>query len=673
MVNILLLFNLLWLSKSASTECTTQLGYMYASIFTPPFSSNYSVMFQYSGIELNNLGNFKDCNKLDYANYVVIALSSTIVQVYCGPKVCTAADYQSLGTIEPQIQLRSSLDTSKRITEVDIPSENLYLKSSGPLIIFSKEYQNDHYKDYDDSAKAMIVFMSFISLLVVVGSLVDFVTPKSLRELMIIKIILCFSLPSNVKKLLTTRSQERLGQKDTLEILNAVRVLSIAWVIFGHVCIFTFTYPLIINFGSAFASTKEPEYILAYGGYYAVDTFFWLSGLLMAYLFIIEIEKKPQQYILKTLLAYVHRYLRITPVYMFCLLFFWSMQKYLGNGPAYVYIDEQFNSDCHDYWYSNFIYLNNFIPDWKSSACLGVSWYLANDMQFFILSPIVIVLYIKVHKIIGWIAIFSACACGIITSGAIAHHFDLNVSTFAPSNGSNQFNYYYVKPYCRVPPYALGLACGMILYTYRKHQDKGQIYDPIAYFIAKALKNVFVRCGMFFFGLALINILIFSQYDTYHHPGDDYTYHHWSKKANYAFYALERTTYGLGISFIFLPLLLGYFKPLADFLSYSAWSFIARLNFVIYLIHLSVMQTIWKSQKTVYEYDMYGNVSQSIYFFVFVAICALPIVLAIEMPAANLEKLIFARGTPKKNALDEDLVVNEAMTSMVNKDLKFRD
>jgi peptidoglycan/LPS O-acetylase OafA/YrhL len=258
-------------------------------------------------------------------------------------------------------------------------------------------------------------------------------------------------------------------------------------------------------------------------------------------------------------------------------------------------------------------------------------------MQFFILSPIVLVLYIKVHKIIGWAAVFSACACGIITSGTIAHHFDLNVSAFAPSNGSNQFNYYYVKPYCRVPPYALGLACGMILYTYRKHQDKGQIYDPIAYFIAKALKNIFVRCGMFFVGLA------------------------------------ERTTYGIGISFIFLPLLLGYFKPLADFLSFSAWSFIARLNFVIYLIHLSVMQTVWKSQKTVYEYDMYTNVSQSIYFFVFVAICALPIVLAIEMPAANLEKLLFARGIPKKNALNEDLVVNETVMSKSDKELKCRD
>ncbi|OMJ65503.1 hypothetical protein SteCoe_38101 [Stentor coeruleus] len=629
-------------------------------------------MFQYSGIELNNLGNFKDCNKLDYARYVVIVLAQIVVQVYCGPKVCTASDYQSLMAIEPQMQLRSSFDTTKKLTELNLQSENLDLESSGPLVLFPKEYQDDHYKDYDDSAKVMIAFMSIISFLVVVASIAEFFLPKRLKDIVIMKALLCFSLPSNLKKLLTTRSQERLGQKDTLEILNAVRVLSIAWVIFGHVCIFAFEIPIIINIGSAFASIKEPEYILAYGGYYAVDTFFWLSGLLMAYLFIIEIEKKPQNYLFTALLAYVHRFLRITPVYMFCLLFFWRMQKYLGNGPAYILIDEHFNADCSDYWYTNLIYLNNFIPDWKSSGCLGVSWYLANDMQFFILSPIVLILYIKVHKLIGWLAVLSACICGIVSGGAMAHHFDLNVSTFAPSNGSNQFNYYYVKPYCRIPPYALGLACGMILYSYRKYQEKGTIYDPIAYFIAKTLKNIFVRCGMFFFGLALINVLIFIQYDTYHHPGDDNSYHHWSKDANYAFYALERFGYGLGISCIFLPLLLGYFKPLADFLSYSAWSFIARLNFVIYLIHLSVMQIIWKSQKTVWVFDMYGNVSQTISFFVFVSICALPIVLAIEMPAANLEKLIFARGTPKKSPLNEDFVINETLMSRINKDLKFR-
>ena len=46
-----------------------------------------------------------------------------------------------------------------------------------------------------------------------------------------IQVLLCFSAYSNYKKIFTKRA----GENDTLELLNCVRVLSMGWVILGHV------------------------------------------------------------------------------------------------------------------------------------------------------------------------------------------------------------------------------------------------------------------------------------------------------------------------------------------------------------------------------------------------------------------------------------------------------
>jgi peptidoglycan/LPS O-acetylase OafA/YrhL len=122
---------------------------------------------------------------------------------------------------------------------------------------------------------------------------------------------------------------------------------------------------------------KEASTGLIYGAFYAVDTFFWLSGLLMAFLFIRELDTRNGK--VNWFLVYFHRFWRILPLYMFILFLTWSYQRYLGNGPIWFGADTG-NNPCKDYWWSNMLFINNFVPDGKTSGCLGWSWYLANDM-----------------------------------------------------------------------------------------------------------------------------------------------------------------------------------------------------------------------------------------------------------------------------------------------------
>jgi peptidoglycan/LPS O-acetylase OafA/YrhL len=80
-------------------------------------------------------------------------------------------------------------------------------------------------------------------------------------------------------------------------------------------------------------SFKWPETALVYGALYAVDTFFWLSGLLMAYLFVRELQAKDGK--VPWGMVYFHRFWRILPLYMFALFTSWAYLKYLGDSPLW--------------------------------------------------------------------------------------------------------------------------------------------------------------------------------------------------------------------------------------------------------------------------------------------------------------------------------------------------
>jgi peptidoglycan/LPS O-acetylase OafA/YrhL len=641
---LLKLLSLLYLG-AFSQDCDSEWRKIAASTTNFDPSSNYTKAYLYSGIFFNNLGDYNSCNNLEGAKYVVLGYSHfpDIVATLCGPSICTEEYYyENISSVIP------------------------FISTPPGAVYFPKEYQDQYYGSFDNGAIAMISFIVTITFIVITATIVDYLVKNESRGSTAIGILLCFSVISNTKKLFTSRGQERLGKKDSLEVLNAVRVMSIGWVVLGHTCLIYFSMPALSNVLEAADILTQSKYLLVYGALYAVDTFFWLSGFLMSYLFIIEVEKSVSAG--KLVMVYVHRFLRITPVYMFVLCFFWSMQKYIGNGPLWVDLGS-INDDCDDYWYANLIYLNNFIPDWEVSTCLGVSWYLANDMQFFWISPIIIMLYIKVNKAIGWISIGLLCILNILSAGLVAYHYGLNPVLLSTDNGAN-YQYYYDKPYCRVAPYALGLGCGFIIYSYRKYQDTGKVYDNFAVAIGKMQENKTIRWLTFFIGLGLINTLIFCLYDAYKDRGSG-NYPNWTEHDNIAFIAFERFTYSIGISMVLLPMLLGHFKGIASFLSLYPWSVMARLTFAIYLIHISIIQIIVQSQQNVLMVGIYYNIRDTIYFFLLATFFAVPVVLLIELPFSNLERLIFKGPPPKK--LENNEFRSDKLLLDINKSMNTTD
>ena len=106
------------------------------------------------------------------------------------------------------------------------------------------------------------------------------------------------------------------------------------------------------------------------------------------------------------------------------------------------------------------------------------------------------------------------------------------------------------------------------------------------------------------------------------------------------FIAFERFIFGLGISLIFLPLLLGHFSIVSDFLSIYPFSVLSRLSFAMYLLNYNVIRMYLLSQKDMLAYNSYNTVRDSIFIFILCMIVAIPLTLIIEMPSINLEKLL---------------------------------
>uniref|UniRef100_A0A914QCN5 Uncharacterized protein n=1 Tax=Panagrolaimus davidi TaxID=227884 RepID=A0A914QCN5_9BILA len=57
------------------------------------------------------------------------------------------------------------------------------------------------------------------------------------------------------------------------------------------------------------------------------------------------------------------------------------------------------DDQCKTYLWKNLLYITNFYPN---EMCLGHTWYLAADMQMFVLTPIILI-PLALYPVAGWI------------------------------------------------------------------------------------------------------------------------------------------------------------------------------------------------------------------------------------------------------------------------------
>ncbi|KAK6970249.1 O-acyltransferase like protein, partial [Biomphalaria glabrata] len=79
----------------------------------------------------------------------------------------------------------------------------------------------------------------------------------------------------------------------------------------------------------------------------------------------------------------------LTPPYMLSFLFFLGLQSFMGFGALWATVQPADKPLCEESWWTNLLYVNNLNP--VIQQCMPFTWYLAADMQFHIISPLMII------------------------------------------------------------------------------------------------------------------------------------------------------------------------------------------------------------------------------------------------------------------------------------------
>ena len=150
---------------------------------------------------------------------------------------------------------------------------------------------------------------------------------------------------------------------------------------------------------------------------------------------------------------------------------YWLL-PYFGDGPVYKPQVKSIAAGCKDYWWTNILYINNMVPWNLLDECFGWVWYLANDMQFFIVTPPIIMLYCRHRKAaLAFILTSTFLSCFITFMFAVTQNY--GISFFHPTTDDKipYSDTTYVRPWARYQAYGVGLFAGLMHFEY-KYQDK---------------------------------------------------------------------------------------------------------------------------------------------------------------------------------------------------------
>ncbi|GFY57919.1 nose resistant to fluoxetine protein 6 [Trichonephila inaurata madagascariensis] len=424
----------------------------------------------------------------------------------------------------------------------------------------------------------------------------------------------CFCMFTNGEKILNTTSTE--GQ---LPCLHGIRFLSMSWVILCHG--YMFGVGSIRNTADIVNLFDTWTFQVILNGFYSVDAFFVLSGFLVAYLFFQQAAKTDGK--IPWLYFYIHRFVRLTPVYMMVMAFYTTLMSHLGSGPLWNFKDTDAN--CHASWWWNILYINNFQT--SGAQCMGWGWYLANDMQFYVISPLFLVTLFRWPKI-GYSLIALFLSITFITNFVLTYEYNLltglanaivqsdtsDVSEFM-ARWNDFFTKLYYKPYTRMSPYLVGII--LAYYLFRRKQNNAGKLNLITLTIGWiAASSMTLAC---LFGL----------------------YHHKQTIIEASFYnALNRTCFAFGLAWVMFVCIIGQGDVVNRILSWKVWIPLSRLTFCAYLVHPIVQFAYYYSIKRLFVFSHATVVMLHIGFLMISYSAALMTSLLFESPVIRLERLI---------------------------------
>ncbi|KAF6205201.1 hypothetical protein GE061_019368 [Apolygus lucorum] len=440
------------------------------------------------------------------------------------------------------------------------------------------------------------------------------------------EVVLSFSLLSNGRKILDCGA----APKDSLTCVHGLRFLSLAWVIMVH----TYLQIFAIAENKKMRTLTEENFMFqtVANATFSVDTFFFISGLLVAYLYFKSQNKgeqtlrtpkppKPlaveaQAMSMKFLVLLGYRFVRLTPAYLFVLGCAELAMKWLKNNSVFEPVSLD-NINCAKYWWRNALYINSLYP--RSEMCMLWSWYMANDTQFYVLGALLLLISSRFFRV-AVSGLFLLLISSTITTALISYSLNHVVSV---QNPFQFFDELYDKPWMRLGPYVVGIIAGWFVHRTKCSLKMSKVVNFSGWAIA----------------LGTLSFLVYGVRDA-----------NFGVTGTAMYVSLGHTAWGAALAWIVIACTSGYGGWVNSLLSCKLLQPLSRLAYCAYLVHPVIM--VLTSFQMEGSLHINNNLCMILYFGNLVAsfLVSFVLSLALEAPVVRLLKISITPVMEKQNS-----------------------
>ncbi|XP_046631169.1 nose resistant to fluoxetine protein 6-like isoform X3 [Daphnia pulicaria] len=581
-----------------------------------PFQGQYCTVF--FGLKLidqeeSALGHRNDTNSLneEEPNEHISNFQKPSVS-FCLPSTCTAGDLRS--AVAQLVGFRVINQNNYSI--VTISSDNY---------CYTEEKIHASRTTFDILTLAVLLIFCLFGITATTATIHHIWTENSSLQSFAVQLLHCFSAKKNCRSLLSTEQDS----KDSLPCLHGIRVLTVCWIVLMHVGSEFSIERMVYNKSTAVKNSLRWEVQGLANGLFMVDTFFLISGLLVAFTQLRQLDNNNGFFNLKRF--YFHRYIRLTPVYAAVLAFIATLGPYIGTGPDWHFV-RRMSKGVRERWWTNMLYINNYVATTElsmSSPLMGPveCWYLACDMQMFWLSPLFIYPIWRWKKTgTIWTVASLIVFLAISARAFIVHNLPATLTPLGrPSEIARIDDYvlnHYMETFSRIPPYLIGILLGWLLHMKKNKKITIHKCQAAAGWVTATLIGLTVNFGMAPFVdetvVPVVNPFIRVSYGTLHH-----------------------SAWAITIGWIIFACTHGYGGFINNFLSCKLFIPFSRLSYAVYLIHFNFIKAYASHLRKPFYFTEYVYATTYLGILVIAFVLAFVVSVVVEMPFLNLDKLLF--------------------------------
>ncbi|XP_076395922.1 nose resistant to fluoxetine protein 6-like isoform X4 [Megachile rotundata] len=274
-------------------------------------------------------------------------------------------------------------------------------------------------------------------------------------------ILTYFSIYSNLKEIFNVNNTS-----EDLKMIHGLKVFGTVTIIVGHAMAYKSN---IADRGQLFIIMSTLWYQIIANATLVVETYFFLSGFILTFGYI-KLQRKPRSFrecAIGFIGGIIKRYVRLTSAQVVTILIVIVTFTYLANTSLF-FMNEPAHELCSKYWWANVLYINNFF-EWQD-LCMSWTWYISNDMQFFMLGIFLLMLSTSYYY-----ASLSLSVTMIIAASAYRAYVTYVTEYLATNDAKFEtLSFMYIRPWMRIQPYLLGMGTALILHklNYKLHLSK---------------------------------------------------------------------------------------------------------------------------------------------------------------------------------------------------------